>query len=657
MRPHANPSAGVVRPSSRASSDALQQPRKRLEGSIEAGHAPAGWNATTQSQEHEPLLLRTSSDGSKSIRHSYNDYDEAQEVEDGPRAEDFEKSRSTLYLVLLSCCMGGLQLAWSVELGSISPFLLELGLSKSLLALVWIAGPLTGTLVQPYIGIRSDECRLKLGRRRPFILGGALATALSLLALAWTKNIVGSVLGIFGVLPKSHMSEISNRIWAISFVYILDIGINVLQAGNRAFIVDSAPTHQQESASAIANIVTGIGGIVGYLCGQAELTTHFSWLGDTQFKILCAIACLILAVSVSISCISIAERDPQSFANPAGHGGSGVVAIFRTLLYSVKSLPPQIKRVCLVQIFNWIGWFPFLFYTTTYVGALYAEPYLLEDPDMSDEAINEVFEEGVRRGSFAMFIFSITTLAASITLPLIISPTYRAVEQSRSTTPMTPMGPGSQSQPIHGDDSDYFSRKTRTTRFGPGLKSFLTPKFSIRVPWLTIRRAWILSHIAFAFLIWLTLLTRSPWATTCIIAAMGAPWALTNWAPFALIAAEISKRDAIRRESRQAHSTNTREGQLLGGEDKEDSADQAGVVLGIHNVAVSAPQVFATLLSSLVFRALQKPRGATGDDSVGWVLRLGGMCAIGAAWFARHVREGDDERHDPNGLGLDPGRL
>lgn len=61
-------------------------------------------------------------------------------------------------------------------------------MSKSLLAFVWIAGPLSGTLVQPYVGIRSDNCRSPWGRRVPFMLAGAFATAMSLLCLAWVGH-------------------------------------------------------------------------------------------------------------------------------------------------------------------------------------------------------------------------------------------------------------------------------------------------------------------------------------------------------------------------------------------------------------------------------------------------------------------------------------
>lgn len=108
------------------------------------------------------------------------------------------------------------------------------------------------------------------------------------------------------------------------------------------------------------------------------------------------------------------------------------------------------------------------------------------------------------------------------------------------------------------------------------------------------------------------------------------------WAPFALISAEISKRDAIRRG--YIRPPPTEEGALLAA-NEDDAVDQAGVVLGIHNVAVSAPQVIATLAGSLLFKWLQKPRGEPGDESVAWFLRLGAIATLGAAFLTMRVGE------------------
>ena len=99
-------------------------------------------------------------------------------------------------------------------------------MSKALLAFVWIAGPLSGALVQPYVGIRSDDCRIKYGKRVPFMLSGAFATAISLLALAWTREIVHGFLGLFGADPDSNGVHVCSIVWAIIFVYTLDFAIN-----------------------------------------------------------------------------------------------------------------------------------------------------------------------------------------------------------------------------------------------------------------------------------------------------------------------------------------------------------------------------------------------------------------------------------------------
>jgi solute carrier family 45 protein 1/2/4 len=96
-----------------------------------------------------------------------------------------------------------------------------------MLALVWIAGPLTGVLVQPYIGIKSDRCQIKWGRRRPFILGGALATMVSIMILAWTPEIVSAFLAIFGVERDSSGVAVSIMVFAVILIYVLDIAINV----------------------------------------------------------------------------------------------------------------------------------------------------------------------------------------------------------------------------------------------------------------------------------------------------------------------------------------------------------------------------------------------------------------------------------------------
>ncbi|KAK3077285.1 hypothetical protein LTS18_010730, partial [Coniosporium uncinatum] len=292
-----------------------------------------------------------------------------------------------------------------------------------------------------------------------------------------------------------------------------------------------------------------------------------------------------------------------------------------------------ISRVCQVQFLAWIGWFPFLFYITVYIGEIYVEPFYVEKPNMTADELNKLWEDATRIGTFGLLIFAITTFTASCFLPMIIAPTYTPPAPTMATplTPATPVTPGSMS------GSGYFNYKPTSIRAKKSKWKKISRFFNhFRIESLTLRRAWLLSHILFAVLMFCTFFVNSVTLATVLVGIIGIPWALTSWAPFALISAEISKRDAIRRGL--IRPPPTRDAQLLAaGED--DSADQAGVVLGIHNVAVSLPQVIATLVCSIIFKFLQKPRGVPGDNSVAWTLRFAGICALGAAYLTTRVGE------------------
>jgi solute carrier family 45, member 1/2/4 len=207
-------------------------------GAVETPDPPAH-NSTKPAHEESPLLSASETG------------DEEQEglIEDESTLDDNNEdseSKSIWYLILLTISIGGLQLAWAVELSNGSPYLLSLGLSKSLMALVWIAGPLSGTLVQPYVGILSDNCRSPWGKRTPFMATGSVATVISLLALAWVKEIVGGFLGLFGADRESNGVKVSIIIVAVLFVYILDFSINTGRSSpeSRASLADISKCKQ-----------------------------------------------------------------------------------------------------------------------------------------------------------------------------------------------------------------------------------------------------------------------------------------------------------------------------------------------------------------------------------------------------------------------------
>lgn len=409
-------------------------------------------------------------------------------------------------------------------------------------------------------------------------------------------------------------------------------------------MVDCTPTHQQEAANAWMIRMSGIGNILGYLAGNVNLPDYLPWLGGSQFKVLCAIASFIMAVTVAISCTTIHERDPR-FDGPA-EAQDGIIAFFKSLYHSVRKLPPQIRKVCEVQFFAWIGWFPFLFYITTYVGEIYVDPFLEANPNMSDAELDKLWEEATRVGTRALLIFAITTFAASVFLPFIIPPTYEA-PKAQPTTPMTPMTPATPGSASGSGGYFALNKPAKVPQYQNLLDRLYSYLNVLQISSLTLRRSWILSHVMFAALCSLTFLVRTTLNATILVALIGIPWTLTNWAPFALISSEISKRDAIRRGFLKPSSRDA--ALVAAGEDEASSegSDQAGVVLGIHNVAIAAPQVIATLVSSVIFKMLQKERGEPGDNSVAWVLRFGGCCAVVAAWFALGVKEEKEDADLP----------
>ena len=183
-------------------------------------------------------------------------------------------------------------------------------------------------------------------------------------------------------------------------------------------------------------------------------------------------------------------------------------------------------------------------------------------------------EDAIRYGTFASFLFAIVAFLANILLPILLKALNKASSSSGSTT----------------------------------------SKF--RIPQL-----WTLGHALFALIIFATFFTTSQAGATIIVACGGLSWAITLWAPFAIIGSELAARQSLRDTISD----------INGEEPPPASRDvQAGAIVGLHNVAISAPQIIAALVCSGVF-GLAKAFGS--QAGTGWVLRAGGCAALGAAWL------------------------
>ena len=70
----------------------------------------------------------------------------------------------------VSAAVMGIEFSYAAETAFVSPTLLKIGVDHQHMTLVWALSPLVGFFVTPLLGSLSDRCRLKQGRRRPFIL-------------------------------------------------------------------------------------------------------------------------------------------------------------------------------------------------------------------------------------------------------------------------------------------------------------------------------------------------------------------------------------------------------------------------------------------------------------------------------------------------------
>lgn len=408
--------------------------------------------------------------------------------------------------------------------------------------------------------------------------------------------------------------------------------------------------------------MTGIGNVLGYIFGYLNLPQYMSFFGNTQFKVLVVIASIAISSTVLVSVLFIKERNPRlDPPSKSTHESSGLIAFFKQVFVSIKRLPPQTKTVCQIQFFHWIGWFPFLFYITTYIGQLYVNPYL--KPGLSDDEVNKLWDKATRIGTLALLIYAITSFGSNLILPFLVVPTYRAEipqdseEIPRPITPTSPIGTRERT-PSWGELAMAHNRSQSNLSTRPALGDSYPRKTGfqksqrlphrwlerLQIPGLTLRRAWLLSQLLFTLCTFSTFFISTPQAATVMTALIGITWSLTLWAPFALISAEISRRDERRRRRDRQR--------LMNGPDEaesdteEEEEDKAGIILGIHNVAVSAPQVLATLICSVVFKLLQKPRNEPGDVSVGWTLRIGGLATLVSAFITWRMKEAGDEDED-----------
>ncbi|QUL38174.1 MFS transporter [Erythrobacter sp. JK5] len=134
----------------------------------------------------------------------------------------------------------GIQIGFELQNGNVSRIFQTLGAEVNELAILWIAAPMTGLIVQPIIGHMSDNTWGRFGRRRPYFLVGAILASLALF-----------------IMPNSP------ALWvAAGMLWIMDASLNITMEPFRAFVGDNLPDRQRTRGYGMQSFFIGVGAVI-----------------------------------------------------------------------------------------------------------------------------------------------------------------------------------------------------------------------------------------------------------------------------------------------------------------------------------------------------------------------------------------------------------
>ncbi|XP_062579204.1 membrane-associated transporter protein-like [Saccostrea cucullata] len=226
-----------------------------------------------------------------------------------------QKKKTRLELIRLSAVVCGIELCYAAETAFVSPILLKLGVPAPLMSLVWCLSPFFGAVCVPILGSLSDNCRLKFGRRRPFIVLLATGIVIGLIIVPNAKTF-GMHLGdksdiVFSnetanyhnntfdtidnttnsallqykmeanktvdatyleerddmISSSIHANHKTGIILTILGVVLLDFSCDAAQSPSRAYLLDVSIPEDHSRGLSTFTIMAGLGGCFGYIMG------------------------------------------------------------------------------------------------------------------------------------------------------------------------------------------------------------------------------------------------------------------------------------------------------------------------------------------------------------------------------------------------------
>ena len=214
-------------------------------------------------------------------------------------------------LVDLSFGFLGVQIAYALQSANISRIFATLGADPHQLSFFWILPPLMGMIVQPLIGKYSDRTWCKMGRRKPYLLIGALIAVLVMIFLPNAGSLNFSARVFLGL---------NMAMWFGLFSLIfLDTSINIAMQPFKMMVGDMVNEKQKTTAYSIQSFLCNAGALVGYL-----FPIFFTWIGIANtapkgvvpdsviWSFYCGAAILILCVLYTF--LRVKEMPPKEYA-------------------------------------------------------------------------------------------------------------------------------------------------------------------------------------------------------------------------------------------------------------------------------------------------------------------------------------------------------
>lgn len=261
----------------------------------------------------------------------------------------------------------GLQFAWQMRI-ILSALVTEgLGADPFIYGLIWLAGPFTGMVVQPLIGALSDKTKSRFGRRRPYLLGGAIIASLAL----WLFPNSGEIVNHIAQFLHISLPAVAGLVFAGIMIWIIDACINIAQGPYRALIPDVVPQEQHALANSYISLAIGLGSVVAAATAPVlKLAFGYQMSIPAQF----IMAALAFTLAMTWTCLTIHEKSTlDSEVSEKNVPQTG----FWQSMKEFFALSPEVSKICVMQFFTWIGMMcMMIFFTNFAIHTVYGVPDL-----------------------------------------------------------------------------------------------------------------------------------------------------------------------------------------------------------------------------------------------------------------------------------------